>query len=104
MKARMFFPNALRLTLAVSLACSMALATYADSDHKREAANGGLAVDIDNFGKINDHYYRGAQPKGRNYEQLAAIGVKTIVDLREEAKSSSRAEAERAGLHYINLP
>jgi len=104
MKARVFFPNALRLTLAISLACSMTLATYAGSDHKREAANGGLAVDIDNFGKINDHYYRGAQPKGRNYEQLAAIGVKTVVDLRDDAKGSSRSEAERAGLRYINFP
>src|SRR5436305_14902641 len=82
----------------------MALATYASSDHKHEATNGGLAVDIDNFGKINDHYYRGAQPKSRNYEQLAAIGVKTIVDLRDDAKGSSRSDAERAGLHYITLP
>ena len=52
MKARVFFPNALRLTLVISLACSMALATYAGSDHKPGAANGGVAVDIENFGKI----------------------------------------------------
>src|SRR5438309_8534759 len=99
MKAKVFFHHASRLALAISLACSMALATYAGSDHKREAAsaNDGLAVDIENFGKINDHYYRGAQPKGRNYAQLATIGIKTIVDLREDAKGSARSEAERAG-------
>ena len=46
MKAKVFFHHASRLTLAISLACSMALATYAGSDHKREAAsaNDGLAA------------------------------------------------------------
>ena len=57
MKAREFFHQVSRLALAISLASSMALATYASSDHKHEAANGGLAVDIDNFGKINANYW-----------------------------------------------
>jgi protein tyrosine/serine phosphatase len=63
-----------------------------------------VAVDIDNFGKVNDHFYRGAQPKGRNYEQLAALGIKTIVDLRDDAKDDARSVTERAGMRYINLP
>jgi protein tyrosine/serine phosphatase len=64
----------------------------------------GFAAEIENFGKVNDHFYRGSQPEGRNYEQLAAFGVKTIVDLREETDREERASAERAGLRYINLP
>jgi len=63
-----------------------------------------IEIEIENFGKVNDHFYRGAQPKGRHYEQLAALGVKTIVDLRADARGQARADAERAGLRYLNLP
>jgi hypothetical protein len=38
-------------------------------------------IRIDNFGRVNPNYYRGAQPKGRGYSDLAAIGVKTLIDL-----------------------
>jgi protein tyrosine phosphatase (PTP) superfamily phosphohydrolase (DUF442 family) len=100
MKNRILFHRTWSVALAAALICSTALATTAFSDHKRN----GYAVDIENFGKVNDHFYRGAQPKGRHYEQLAALGVKTIVDLREDSDYEERASAERAGLRYINLP
>jgi len=99
----MLFHKTCRVAVAAALACSMTLATSAGSDHKR-AASGGVTVDVDNFGKMNDHLYRGGQPKGRNYDQLSALGVKTILDLREDASGSARSDAERAGLRYINLP
>src|SRR5262249_21641589 len=65
-------------------------------DH-RGTAGDRAAVDIENWGKVNDRHYRGAQPKGRNYEQLAALGIKTIVDLRDDAKDDARSATERAG-------
>lgn len=89
------------MALAAAMICATALTASALSDHKRAS---GYAVDIENFGKVNDHFYRGSQPKGRNYEQLAALGVKTIVDLREDADREAQTNAEHAGLRYINLP
>lgn len=89
--------------LAATLICAITLTASAVPDHKR-TAGGRVAVDIENFGKVNDHFYRGAQPKGRNYEQLAALGIKTIVDLQEDAKDDARSATERAGMRYINLP
>ncbi len=65
---------------------------------------GKFEVEIDNFGKVTDFFYRGAQPKEEAYTQLATIGVKTIIDLRHDPKGYARTEAERAGLKYINLP
>ena len=103
MKQKVFIQHVYKSALMVALACSLALAASAVPDNKRPAA-GSVTVDVDNFGKVNDHLYRGAQPNSRNYEQLAALGVKTILDLREDAKDGARAEAERAGLRYINLP
>ena len=88
---------------AGALICAITLTASAIQDHKRTAGD-RAAVDIENFGKVNDHFYRGAQPKGRNYEQLAALGIKTIVDLREDAKDDARSATERAGMRYINLP
>src|SRR5689334_8297394 len=33
-------------------------------------------IRIDNFGEVSPVFYRGAQPKGRDYADLAALGVK----------------------------
>ena len=103
MNQKVLIQHVYKSALTIALACSMALAASGVPDNKRPAS-GGVTVDVDNFGKVNDHLYRGAQPNSRNYEQLAALGVKTILDLREDAKDGARAEAERAGLRYINLP
>jgi tyrosine-protein phosphatase SIW14 len=101
MRYRILFQKSLGAALATVLIGVMTLTASAVPDDKRAS---GYAVDIENFGKVNDHFYRGAQPKGQNYNQLAALGVKTIVDLREDADRGSQADAERAGMRYINLP
>jgi len=103
MRQKMFIHCVFRLVLTVALACSLVPVTNAVPDHKRPASD-GVTVDINNFGKINDHLYRGSQPNTRTYKQLAALGVKTILDLREDAKDSAQGKAESAGLRYINLP
>jgi protein tyrosine phosphatase (PTP) superfamily phosphohydrolase (DUF442 family) len=61
-------------------------------------------VSIKNFGKVNEHYYRGSQPRQEEVEQLKKLGIKTVIDLR---KDSERAEADwvrGAGLQYIGIP
>jgi protein tyrosine/serine phosphatase len=103
MRHRFHSHKAWRAATAGTLICAITLTASAIQDHKRTAGD-RAAVDIENFGKVNDHFYRGAQPKGRNYEQLAALGIKTIVDLREDAKDDARSATERAGMRYINLP
>ncbi|MBS1786846.1 MAG: tyrosine-protein phosphatase [Acidobacteria bacterium] len=71
---------------------------------KHKAEKGRSAVTIENFGKVNDHIYRGGQPEGDEYRQLVALGIKTIVDLRGDSERGARAAAESAGLRYVNLP
>ena len=50
------------------------------------AATAAPAVQIENFGRINDNYFRGAQPvrPGATSTALAALGVKTIIDLQRD--------------------
>lgn len=63
------------------------------------------SIRIDNFGSVNDHYYRGAQPRGSDYADLAALGVRTIIDLQTtEENPREAALAEAAGMRYYRIP
>ncbi len=61
-------------------------------------------IRIDNFGQVNSTYYRGAQPKGRDFADLAAAGVKTVIDLAREGDAAEEANAKRAGLQFVRIP
>src|SRR5262249_1266005 len=86
------------------LACSMVMTALAGQDRKQEPAQQKKVESIENFGQVNSHIYRGGQPKGEDYRRLAALGIKTIVDLRGDRESDSRELTEGAGMRYINLP
>ena len=62
---------------------------------------------IPNPGKINDNLYRGAQPNEQGLEELKKLGITTIVDLRAEDRPKSaweKKEAERLGIHFVQIP
>ena len=61
-------------------------------------------VKIKNFGQMDDRFFRGAQPKGDQYKQLAALGIKTIIDLREDPEAYEKPSAEALGMKYVNIP
>jgi protein tyrosine phosphatase (PTP) superfamily phosphohydrolase (DUF442 family) len=63
-----------------------------------------VRIKIENFGKVNDHFYRGSLPKQSDYATLVALGVKTVISLRHRPDDCVRQSAERAGMRYINLP
>src|SRR5690348_6271202 len=54
-------------------------------------------IHIDNFGKVDDEYFRGAQPDGRDYDDLAALGVKTVIDLTKGGRDNEKGMVEHAG-------
>ena len=61
---------------------------------------------VPNCGKINDHLYRGAQPRDPGLLELKKIGVTTIVDLRSEAPERSGWEEKRAeslGIRFVHI-
>ena len=61
-------------------------------------------VTIKNFGQMDDHFYRGAQPNEAEYKELAQLGVRTIIDLRDDPLPYANKAAEAAHLHYFNIP
>jgi len=73
-----------------------------------EAGERGLPVQegILNFGKIDDHVYRGAQPDATGIQNLKRLGVKLIVNLRQpgDGWKEEAAEALAHGILYTNIP
>ena len=61
-------------------------------------------ISISNFGVVDGRIYRGEQPGKKDYPALASIGVKTIIDLRDDALRGSAKYAKEAGLQYVNIP
>jgi tyrosine-protein phosphatase SIW14 len=60
-------------------------------------------IKIGNFGKINDNYYRGEQPNGSDYADLAAIGVKTVIDLQIDGPSNEAGAVRKAGMQFYRI-
>src|SRR5437868_5672792 len=61
-------------------------------------------IRIDNFGRINENYYRGAQPKDQDYPDLAALGVKTVIDLTDDGRADEPGLVKRAGMKFYRIP
>src|SRR5258708_23206093 len=62
---------------------------------------------IPNFQKVDDHVYRGGQSSNDGFKDLARLGIKTIVDLRQIGEHS-QADEEKVvtglGMRYVSLP
>lgn len=68
------------------------------------AGDGRSAVRIDNFGRINANYYRGAQPQGQDYADLAGLGIKTVIDLTsDDAEPNEGTLVARAGMRHVQI-
>ena len=61
-------------------------------------------IKIKNFGQMDDRFYRGAQPKEGDYKALAALGIKTVIDLRDDSEAYEKPAVEAAGMRYVNIP
>lgn len=65
------------------------------------------APGVPNFHQVDLQVYRGGQPSGAGWQSLAALGVKTVIDLRPPGEHSTQAERQAvmaAGMSYINIP
>jgi protein tyrosine phosphatase (PTP) superfamily phosphohydrolase (DUF442 family) len=92
------------VALLVALALSLPVAA-SPADGATAAVPDISAIRIDNFGRVDSTLFRGAQPQGRDFADLKAIGVKTIVNLTsDDAIPNEEALAGAAGLTYVQIP
>jgi len=82
------------------LALSFAVSAAANSTAKL------ASIKIDNFEQVSDSYYRGGHLVGHDYADLAALGVKTVIDLTgdDEADVNEPALVQKAGMKAVHIP
>ncbi|MEO8647539.1 MAG: hypothetical protein ABI539_00090 [Acidobacteriota bacterium] len=61
-------------------------------------------IKIENFGQIDQRYYRGAQPEPSDYRSLKDLGVNTVIDLRNDPTDYEKKDVEALGMKYVNIP
>ncbi len=61
-------------------------------------------IKISNFGQMDENFYRGARPKAEDFKNLAALGIKTVIDLTDNSRDREQPAVEAAGMRYVNIP
>src|ERR1044072_3284782 len=74
----------------------LAPATFAQS--AREQAAG-----VRNFGRVTEHFFRGGGGTPHGVGNLARMGVRTIIDLRDDPSADEPAACRRHGIRYLNF-
>jgi protein tyrosine/serine phosphatase len=91
--------SARQLRISATLAITLLVASAA------AATAAAPAIQIDNFGQISSTYYRGGQPHGNDYADLAALGVKTVINLTsDDAEANEQQMVTGAGMRYVQIP
>ncbi len=87
-----------RLPVFLLLALSVCLSAFGQSISPSE--------DLPNLSKVNANLYRGGQPTEAGFKRLKLMGVRTVIDLRDDDGRAQREEswAKAAGLNFINIP
>lgn len=88
-------------TIIGILALTFALSTLSLAKNKESRFPN---IKIKNFGQMDERFYRGARPEEQDLKALAALGIRTIIDLTDNSKEFEQPAVEAAGLRYINIP
>ena len=86
--------------LALASLLVFSAAAFAQSSSKPDFSS----IKIKNFGQMDERFYRGAQPKEEDYRDLAALGIKTVIDLQEKPRGYEKPTVEALGMRYVNIP
>lgn len=76
---------------------------FAASSFAQTAPGSFPNVKIRNFGQMDERFYRGAQPLPEDYQALKDLGVKTVIDLRNDPNDYEKAAVEALGMRYVNI-
>jgi len=95
LKRTAFFP---KLSLALGFILSLSIAASA----KKHADPAFSNIKIDNFGKMDDRFYRGSRPKSGEFAALKELGIRTVIDLTDNTPEE-KGYVEGQGMRYVNI-
>jgi len=96
--------NPRNIYLKISVAVTIVLAIGTAAIGKTHSDPAFSNIKIRNFGKMDDRFYRGAQPDESDYKDLKALGVKTVIDLQDHPTSYEKRDVEALGMRYVSIP
>ena len=85
-------------------ACLAILALTVITQAQDTTSQDSSTIRIKNFGQMDERFYRGAQPKEKDYKDLAALGIKTVIDLTDDPKPYEKSMVESLGMKYVHIP
>src|ERR1700741_3021116 len=85
---------------SIALILASQISAFSQENQKSDIS----AVTIKNFGQMDERFFRGGQPKENDYQQLVALGIKTVVDLQDDPTSYEKQKVEALGMKYVNIP
>jgi len=91
--------------LFAALFLSAAAHAQATQQQATQQVNSATPVRIKNFGRMDERFYRGAEPrKLEDFRALKEIGITTVIDLQEKPEPEERGWVESLGMRYVNIP
>ena len=88
------------LFAVVALVLTSSITVFTQELNKADVSK----VSIKNFGQMDDRFFRGGQPKQDEYTELAALGIRTVIDLQDDPTSYEKQSVEALGMKYVNIP
>src|SRR5262245_58652302 len=86
----------------ISAAVVIVLAIGTGAVAKKHTDAAFANIKISNFGKMDDRFYRGARPKDKDFADLKALGISTVIDLTDNSPEE-KAAVEAQGMRYVNI-
>ena len=59
-------------------------------------------IKIDNFGRMDENFYRGGRPSQKDFAALKALGIHTVIDLTDNTPDE-KGYVEAQGMRYVNI-
>lgn len=61
---------------------------------------------VPNFDMVNSYVYRGGQPASVGLDELHSLGIRRVIDLREDGAPERKEAAalSKLGIKYVNIP
>ena len=96
--------NRPRRQALIALTAVLLLTAVSLGQEVSSPTNPTIKINIKNFGQMDERFYRGGQPKEKDYKDLALIGIRTVIDLRDDPEEYEQPLVEQLGMRYINIP
>jgi tyrosine-protein phosphatase SIW14 len=86
-----------------TLLAAQAIGIAAEKSSSAVSSPARTRISIDNFGQVSSSFYRGAQPDGSDYSDLAALGIKLVIDLQKDGIALEQKLVEAAGMKFHRI-